>query len=69
MCTNALARMAKARKVKQFKILPKHHALTHIGYDSYTNPRRNHCYQDFIDVTSRSKLRGVPSVGVLSRRG
>jgi hypothetical protein len=43
---NALAARALALEKKLYKMLPKHHAMTHVAYDSMTNPRRNHCYQD-----------------------
>lgn len=39
LLNNMLAHIARAKGVNLYKLLPKHHALTHIAYDSYTNPR------------------------------
>ena len=46
-CAAWLRRRAAATRVPLWKLLPKHHALTHIGYDAGgDNPRRQHCYED-----------------------
>ena len=40
LLNNALACKAQRKRVRLFKILPKHHAMLHVGLDSFTNPRR-----------------------------
>jgi hypothetical protein len=54
LLNNALAVSANGRREKLFKLLPKHHALTHIAYDTLVNPRRTQCYQDE-DMVGRGK--------------
>jgi hypothetical protein len=52
---NRLAVTALQQGRLLWKTLPKHHALTHIGYDGYgTNPRAVHCYADE-DMVGRMK--------------
>jgi hypothetical protein len=51
---NALAVEAKTAGQRLYKLLPKHHAMTHIAYDCKVNPRRASCYQDE-DMVGRCK--------------
>lgn len=46
LLNNWMACRAVAKNQKLFKILPKHHALTHCGFDYAVNPRSTQCYQD-----------------------
>ena len=50
---NALAQEAAAKGERNWKILPKFHAVTHY-YDTRLNPRRTSCYQDE-DMVGRVK--------------
>ena len=50
---NALAQEAAAQGKRTWKILPKHHAVTHY-FDTKINPRRISCYQDE-DMVGRVK--------------
>ena len=44
---NALAAESVQTGTRLWRLRPKHHACTHIGYDHWrTNPRRVHCYAD-----------------------
>ena len=43
---NYLAAESISKKEKNWKIVPKFHAITHIAYDSRANPRRNSAYDD-----------------------
>ncbi len=52
---NSLAAIALAQHRRVWKLLPKHHALTHIAYDNAgVNPRSVHCYPDE-DMVGRMK--------------
>lgn len=52
---NALAAEAVEANVQLWKLLPKHHAMTHIAYDNGgTNPRKVSCYLDE-DMVGRMK--------------
>lgn len=52
---NALAAEAIEADVRLWKLLPKHHAMTHIAYDNGgTNPRKVSCYLDE-DMVGRMK--------------
>ncbi len=52
---NALAVEATAAGVARWRVLPKHHALSHIGYDNAgVNPRSISCYPDE-DMVGRMK--------------
>ena len=54
-CYGWLHRSAKARRVELWKVIPKHHAWTHIAYDNMgTNPRSVHCYADE-DMVGKAK--------------
>ena len=50
---NALAQEAAAQGKRTWKLLPKHHAVTHY-FDTKINPRRISCYQDE-DMVGRVK--------------
>ena len=54
LAANALAVEATAAGKKLWKIFPKFHALTHLGYDMHVNPRKVQCYQDE-DMVRRAK--------------
>ena len=55
LCYRWLHLGAKADQVALWKIIPKHHAWTHIAYDCCgTNPRAAHCYGDE-DMIGRAK--------------
>jgi hypothetical protein len=41
LLNNALAVWAANRNLRLYKILPKHHAMLHLGLDTFTNPRLN----------------------------
>ncbi len=46
-CYAWLHHRSRARGIPLWKILPKHHAWTHIAYDNMgVNPRAVHCYMD-----------------------
>ena len=52
---NALAAEALQAGVRLWKLIPKHHAMTHIAYDHLgTNPRKVSCYLDE-DMVGRMK--------------
>ncbi len=54
-CYSWLNHRAVARGVPLWKVLPKHHAWTHIAYDNMgTNPRSVQCYTDE-DMVGRMK--------------
>ena len=53
LCYNALAHDSLERKTFLFKVIPKHHASTHV-YDIRVNPRVTHCYADE-DMVGRMK--------------
>ena len=53
---NSLAAEAIGAGVKLWKLIPKHHAMTHIAYDNGgTNPRKVSCYLDE-DMVGRMKI-------------
>ena len=54
LAANALAVEATAAGKKLWKIVPKFHALTHLGCDMHVNPHRVQCYQDE-DMVRRAK--------------
>jgi hypothetical protein len=54
LTNNALAAEAVAAGEKLYKLIPKHHALSHIAYDFSINPRRVQCYADE-DMVGRMK--------------
>jgi hypothetical protein len=55
LCYNALSCEAAAAGELRWPVLPKHHALTHIGFDhGGANPRASHCYGDE-DMVGRMK--------------
>ena len=54
VCNNALAAEAAAAGKRLWKLLPKHHAATHMCYDSVANPRTVQCYADE-DCVGRAK--------------
>ncbi len=54
-CYAWLNHRASARGMPLWKVLPKHHAWTHVAYDNMgTNPRSVHCYSDE-DVVGKMK--------------
>ena len=54
VCNNALAAAALKANKRLWKLVPKHHALSHIGFDYGINPRSTHCYRDE-DMVGRCK--------------
>jgi hypothetical protein len=52
LCNNWLAAQTLGQRL--YTLLPKHHALSHIGYDAVVNPRRTMCYADE-DMVGRCK--------------
>lgn len=54
LANNALASEAAEQGRRLWKLLPKHHALTHIAFDFELNPRRVQCYADE-DMVGRAK--------------
>lgn len=54
LANNSLATLAAQAGQSLYKLLPKHHAFTHITFDARVNPRAVHCYQDE-DMVGRVK--------------